>query len=149
MERIDEIGVAIMRWQDLAQAYDEAAAAELGVSLRELRCLGALYRGPRSPSELAAEVKLSPAAMTALVDRLEAKDLVRRRRDTVDRRKVLVEQTGKAAQFSVEFYGQLARDGQAFLSTFDAPELDTILRYMQGAIELQERHLAARTTPAV
>lgn len=147
MKKIDEIGAAVMRWQDLAQAFDEAAAAEIGVSLREMRCLSALHRGPCSASELANEVKLSPAAMTALIDRLEAKDLVRRRRDTVDRRKVLVEQTENADAFATRFYGPIARDGEAFLRGFGDHDLDVIARYMQGAIELQERHLAEMKTP--
>lgn len=127
--------IALRRYYLRRRGHDEAAAAALGVSSRELRCLGALYRGPCSPSELAPEVKLTPATMTTLVDRLEAKDLVRRWRDTVDRRKVLVEQTEKAARFSADFYCQLARDVEAFLSTFDSSELRTILRFMQGAID--------------
>ena len=145
MSTIDEIGAAIMRWQDLTQAFDEAAADKLGISLRELRCLGSLHHGPRSPSELATGVKLSPAAMTALLDRLEKKDLVRRRRDMSDRRKVLIEQTEKAKRFSEDFYGQIARDGASLLSSLEASEQEAILRFIKNAIALQERRLGPTT----
>lgn len=51
---------------------------------------------PQSVSALAAEVNLSQATVTGILDRLERKDMVTRQRDSNDRRKVLVSPTSAA-----------------------------------------------------
>lgn len=51
---------------------------------------------PRTVSELAAAVNLSQATVTGILDRLERKDMVLRRRDSDDKRKVMVSPTPAA-----------------------------------------------------
>ena len=51
-----------------------------------------------TPGFLAKEVSLSQATVTALIDKLEARNLVRRRRDDEDKRKVCIELTNKGAK---------------------------------------------------
>jgi DNA-binding MarR family transcriptional regulator len=60
-------------------------------TLRDLRGLGAPYRA--TPSELAARVNLSPAAMTKRLDGLERAGYVTRTLDPADRRRITVELT--------------------------------------------------------
>jgi MarR family transcriptional regulator, 2-MHQ and catechol-resistance regulon repressor len=52
-----------------------------------------LHRGPLSQRELSRKVLTSAGNMTDLVDKLEARDLVRRARQKLDRRAVQVELT--------------------------------------------------------
>ena len=53
---------------------------------------------PQTASAIAKETTLTPAAVTALIDRLEARKLVLRHPDASDRRKVLVEATDKTRE---------------------------------------------------
>ncbi|GAA3760210.1 MarR family winged helix-turn-helix transcriptional regulator [Salinactinospora qingdaonensis] len=47
--------------------------------------------GPMTPGEIASGLKLATGSVTGVIDRLEARGLVRRARHTEDRRKVVVE----------------------------------------------------------
>ena len=84
-----------MRWQDETQAYDEAVGERLGLNAAERRCLGFLHGGPQPAGAIAAAIGLTPAAVTALVDRLEARGLLTRKRSEEDRRKVIIEGDGQ------------------------------------------------------
>jgi DNA-binding MarR family transcriptional regulator len=62
-------------------------AAEL--TLAQVRVLRRLAKEPRTLGRLGADLMLAPPSMTRLVDRLEERGLIERRRDDEDRRKVL------------------------------------------------------------
>ena len=98
---IAELGGLVMRWQDATQRHDEAVGARWRLNASERLCLSFLMRGPQTASAIAAETRLTPAAVTALVDRLAERGFVRRRPDPNDRRKVMVE-AGEAAMALVE-----------------------------------------------
>jgi DNA-binding MarR family transcriptional regulator len=136
------IAGAIMRWQDATQDFDEAVGKRLDLNLAERRCLSFLYAGPQPAGAIAGATALTPAAVTSLIDRLEARDYVARTRSTEDRRKVFVEMTDKARQATGRYYGPLAREGARFLETFSKEELMAVERFLAGAIEMQERRLA-------
>jgi len=59
------------------------------LTLAQVRALRKLAKQPRSLGQLGAELVLSPPSVTRLVDRLEERGLIERRRDDDDRRKVL------------------------------------------------------------
>lgn len=142
---IGAIGVAIMRWQDLTQAFDEAVGRLEGLNGAELRCLSLLTMGARSAGEIAAAVGLTPAAITALIDRLEKRGLVERTRSRTDRRKVLVAATPDASAIASQYYGPIGKDGALVLCDFSDAELATIRRFLEATIALQERHLVNLT----
>ncbi|MGF1551095.1 MAG: MarR family winged helix-turn-helix transcriptional regulator [Paracoccaceae bacterium] len=72
--------------------------AEIGLTYPQYLLMLVLWQdGDRTVRQLADRLKLSPSAVTPLVDRLEAADLVRRRRDDNDRRVVHVELTERGA----------------------------------------------------
>ncbi|MEU8396560.1 MarR family transcriptional regulator [Nonomuraea sp. NPDC048892] len=75
----------------------EAALSEVGMQDFEFETLHRLVArgGSATPSELAADLLLSPAGMTGRLDTLERAQLVRRVRSTEDRRRVDVEITPK------------------------------------------------------
>jgi DNA-binding MarR family transcriptional regulator len=135
------IGDAVMRWQDATQAYDEAVGERLSLNAAERRCLSFLHAGPQPAGAIAAATSLTPAAVTALIDRLEARGLVGRARSAADRRKVMVETTDAARKATARYYRPIAEDGTRFLESFAEPELLAILRFLEGAVELQQHHL--------
>ncbi len=65
-----------------------------GLTVPQLVCLRVIgLRGPLNPSQLASEVSLSQATITGIVDRLAARQLVRRERTSTDRRVVTINVT--------------------------------------------------------
>ncbi|MGI6850640.1 MarR family winged helix-turn-helix transcriptional regulator [Mesorhizobium sp. 1B3] len=137
------IGGAVMRWQDATQTYDEAVGERLELNAAERRCLAFLHGGQQSAGAIAAAIGLTPAAVTSLIDRLEGRGLLKRTRSVEDRRKVMVEITDAAASLTGRYYQPIAEEGARFLATFSEPELQTVLRFLEGALALQEKHLAA------
>jgi DNA-binding MarR family transcriptional regulator len=71
-------------------------AAEL--TLAQVRVLRRLAKEPRSLGWLGADLMLAPPSITRLVDRLEERGLIERRRDNDDRRKVVATLTTKGTQ---------------------------------------------------
>lgn len=132
---------AVPRWQDAVQAYDAAVGARLGLGASERHALAFLAAGPRSGREIAAETRLSPAAVTALVDRLAARGLVERRGDPGDRRRVMVALTPAAERLAAAYYGGLAAEGAALLAAMSDAEVAAVRRFVEAALAAQVRAL--------
>lgn len=130
----------IMRWQDAAQAFDAAVGERLDLVMAERHCLGFLHEGPRPAGEIATEIGLTPAAVTSLVDRPEARGFVERRRSETDRRQVLVAMTDAARKATLRYYGPIATDGEALQEDFTTAELAVVHRFFAAALDLQQRH---------
>lgn len=136
---IEAIGQLVVRWQDATQKFDETVGDLYGLNAAERHCLSFLWPGAQAASAIAREINLTPAAVTALIDRLEGRGLVRREPDPGDRRKVMVRATEKTAALTAETYLPLGEAGAALLSNYSDAELEVILRFGREALELQER----------
>jgi DNA-binding MarR family transcriptional regulator len=134
---------AIPRWQDAVTRYDEAVGAALGLGPSERLCLAALAGGPVAPKDLATAVRRTPAAVTALLDRLETRGLVERRPDPRDRRRLLVAMTPAAETLARHYYGGIAERGRAFLESYGDAELGLLRRFVEGLVRLQEDEIEA------
>lgn len=135
------IGLAVMQWQDATQAYDEAVGARLGLNMAERHCIGLLHGGPQSAGAVATATGLTPAAVTALIDRLAARGLLTRTRSLEDRRKVVIEATEATRELSARYYGAIAKEGEKVIATFSDAELATISRFVNAALDLQRAQL--------
>jgi DNA-binding MarR family transcriptional regulator len=135
---IDQLGHMIVRWQDATQKYDEAIGEIYGLSATERLCLSFLWPGPQTASAIAKEIRLTPAAVTALVDRLESRGFVRRTPDPNDRRKVLVEQAEAAIKLTNEHYAPLGIEGAKNLAKYTEAELRTVTAVLNDSMALQE-----------
>jgi DNA-binding MarR family transcriptional regulator len=71
----------------------EAALAEVGVDQAEAHVLSALGAGPRPIASLVEAVGVKRSTLTNILDRLEARGLVRRELNPADRRSFLVRPT--------------------------------------------------------
>jgi DNA-binding MarR family transcriptional regulator len=78
---------------------------------------------PITVGELAQRLNLSPAAATALVDRLEAVGHVARTRDPDDRRRVTVRMQDQALQVARQFFLPLGEGMREAATEFTADEL--------------------------
>jgi DNA-binding MarR family transcriptional regulator len=134
-ERVEAI---VTRIQLLARHVSHAkdrALAEVGLqgfefeTLHRLASRGTPWRS--TPSELAAELMVSPAGMTGRVETLENAGLVRRLRGTEDRRRVDVELTelGHARWFAAMKLRGTAED--AMVEPLDPAEQDALIALLK------------------
>jgi len=142
-EIVEAIGRTIMRWQDATEAYDDAVGEIAGLNGAERRCLSFLHDGPKTAGAIAAATGLTPAAITALVDRLEARGYLVRRRSEKDRRQVLVEYGPVARELTARYYEPLAREGDEMMKRYSDAELAAVLRFLSEAVRIQEGRQAA------
>ncbi len=82
--------------------------------------------GASTAAELARDVQLDAGAMTRLLDRLEAKQLVRRVRSQSDRRVVRLELTDAGAQAAAVIPHVLCKVLNAHLQGFSRDEVDML-----------------------
>lgn len=91
--------------------------------------------------QLAERARLSPGAMTALLDRLEDKGLARRVRDTKDRRRVLAEVTPELRERAKLLYGTPEDEGAQGLAGYSDEELEFLISFLRGSVAYQEERL--------
>jgi DNA-binding MarR family transcriptional regulator len=123
-----------------------AIAAKIGLSATDTKTLDVLLRqGPCTAGELARHTGLTTASVTSLIDRLEARRLVRRVADKNDRRRVIVQPVPEQiASFAHVFDG--IRDAfESFFGRYSEAQLATILDFMTESAE-RARQMTAQIT---
>jgi DNA-binding MarR family transcriptional regulator len=126
-----------------ASAFDERVAEKLKLSRTDMRCLDLLDRlGPMTAGQLADESGLSTGAVTFLLDRLEEAGMVRRRRDTEDRRRVWVELMPSAQKRLLRMQAPIVEEMRAVTQRFKAEELAIVRDFMRETKEVFERQIA-------
>src|ERR1700722_856023 len=108
---------AIRRFAAHSVLLHSAIAEALGLHVTDLRALWLLGEAPRTAGELAEELGLTSAAITALVDRLERNGYVTRQRNNSDRRKVTIEADPERLHEAASHYQS---QGQAMTEVLDA-----------------------------
>jgi DNA-binding MarR family transcriptional regulator len=139
---IAEVGRALQAYQRSTQAFDDEVGRVLGLNPTDLRCLDWLTEGPMTATRLAEATGLSAAATTSMIDRLERKDFVRRRRHDGDRRQVLVELTENGLQRVGSLYGPLVAEGEPMLDGFTLDQLAVMRDQLHAMQDLTDRHRA-------
>jgi DNA-binding MarR family transcriptional regulator len=121
-------------YRHLEQVY-EHLIQPLGLNLLEWYALRALYEEDGlSASRLASVVCRHPSSMTALLDRMEDKGLLRRRIDADDRRsvRIVLTEQGRAYQAQVE---SISRQLDRLLNGFVTPEQLEAFQYVLGVLQ--------------
>jgi DNA-binding MarR family transcriptional regulator len=136
------LSLAIRASQNASEAFDEYVAAQLGLNRTDLRALDILdQRGPISAGELAEAMHLSSGAITTLLDRLERAGYALRRRDTGDRRRVLVDVTPKMRNAGGSFYQPFYEGTVRLLERHTDEELAAMIDFLEQGREMVEREL--------
>jgi DNA-binding MarR family transcriptional regulator len=91
--------------------------------------------GPLTAGRIAELTGLSTGAVTGVIDRLEKVGLVRRVRDTDDRRKVLVEVIPGAIERYAPLFQSALDDLREMLGQFSPAEREVIERYQNVTLE--------------
>jgi DNA-binding MarR family transcriptional regulator len=146
-ELLEEVASAMRAYQRAVDRYDELVASRLGINRSDLRCLDLLHEtGTMTAGQLAAGSGLTTGATTRMLDRLERIDYVRRRPDSADRRRVLVELTPRARKLAAELYGSFA-DAAAGLSRYRPDQLALLRDFLNGGRGMYEQR-TMRLQPA-
>ncbi|MFI0712259.1 MarR family winged helix-turn-helix transcriptional regulator [Streptomyces inhibens] len=128
-----------------AAQYEHAAFAprltEPSVQLR-MGSWRILAKDPMSAGELTTAAKLSPAATTTAIDRLERAGFVTRNRDATNRRRVLVSATEAAHAAEREVYGPVGEAGTMALRRYGKDQLAVIIDFLETAHRVQEEQTA-------
>jgi DNA-binding MarR family transcriptional regulator len=119
--------------------------SDFGITAPQLLCLRAVVQhGPMIQNELSKEVHLSASTLVGVLDRLEAKGLVTRTRDQIDRRRIHVEATTigehRERHAPEPLQGHLERQ----LKKLGEQEQTTIARSLEQLVILMEaQHIEA------
>jgi DNA-binding MarR family transcriptional regulator len=145
--RIDRYVSLVRVFSSRVVLFHETIAARLGLNATDVKVLRLLGDAELSPHELVAETGLTGAAVTAVIDRLEARGYVARTRDEDDRRRVTVRAVAaKLRQLDRLYSGQYAAMSK-LLARYDATQIAAIEDFLERtAGVLAEQTKAVRDT---
>jgi DNA-binding MarR family transcriptional regulator len=149
MDLVQQLRSEIMGYFGAASAFDERVAAKLKLSRGDMRWLDLIGReGPMTPGHLAEESGLTTGAVTFLLDRLEEAGLIKRRRDTEDRRRLWVELTPSAERRMGRAQEPIKAEMRELAQRFKAEELAIVRDFMREAKEVFQRQVRGEARPA-
>jgi DNA-binding MarR family transcriptional regulator len=124
-----------------ATRYAAALARRMGMGTSEVAALEHLQAaGPMTPGRLGGRLSMSPAAVTALVDRLERRGHVERMPNPEDRRSALVRETEKGLRESLGHLWPYIEEMRGIEGGFTEKERAVISRFLKAATEAANRH---------
>ncbi len=111
-------------------------ASQLGLTTLDLALLGkVVFDAPVTPKHLAADLSLPAATLTAALDRLEARNLIRRRTNPRDRRSVLLQATHTAYPALRRSVTGFASSARVMVEALSDSEQDALTSLLRRAIE--------------
>jgi DNA-binding MarR family transcriptional regulator len=140
-EREELVAQTLAAGRELSTAvvmFHTAVGALAGLSVTETKALEVIHRaGPLTPADLARHTGLAPASVTALLDRLERKQVARRVPHPTDGRRSLVEIDPGHLARQQEVFADLVHRLEALGDGFDETELTAVVRYLRAATAAQ------------
>lgn len=104
-----------------------------GLSETELDALEHLVDSPSTPSELARLLDISTAASTGVVDRLERRGHVERRKHPSDRRRLEIHVTGDGRAELLHHLTPMLQTLAQLDRQMSEEQRDTVIRFLDGA----------------
>jgi len=129
---------------DLSMAIDRvgnAASASIGLNHTDLICLFLLVRrGPTSPSVVAAEMGLTPAAISAVAARLETAGHVPREIDPTDRRRIVLSASNTGAWQTFGTFESLFQQTAELFANHDQADLARLAKLIDAYRQVLVRY---------
>ena len=130
----DRIALLMQELIGSAVLTNERIARHVGLNVVDFQAYGVLVRqgGPMTPGQLAQVTELPSSTMTRVLDRLEAKGLVRREPDPRDRRKTWVHAVPLEHPEVGAAYEAILQQMAEVHAGFTVAELRTVVRYLDA-----------------
>ena len=128
------VHVRLVLWkaERAMEAVDRRSIEKLGLGLSDFAVLEMLFhKGPQPVNTIGAKVLLSSGSITAAVDRLEARGLVRRGNDPKDRRARIVHLTRAGRKLIACAFGEHSRTMEEAVGGLSQTERATLLRLLK------------------
>lgn len=137
-----EIIFAVRRMLQAKELYTKELNKKYQVSASQLNCILALdEHGPLPPSQIARHIMVNSSTVTGIIDRLERKELVERKRISYDRRVITIELTkaGKhLAKNAPPPIQQRVLDGLKSMSTQEIEQIVHSLKRLTNMLSIQD-----------
>ncbi len=128
---------------EVSEAFEAHLGRQLGVNPTDRQAMEHLIRsGPLSPTELAARLSMSAAAVTTVIDRLESVGHVTRSPHPRDRRGIIVAPEPRSVQRAMGILLAMIGAVDGVLDDLDDAERDTVERYMRRVVEVYRAQVA-------
>ncbi|MBP2472520.1 DNA-binding MarR family transcriptional regulator [Crossiella equi] len=146
---IDALMAAQGQLRALAASDRDNPLFSVNLTMQQLRLLLVVtMQGPRSSQELTQDLKVSPATMTGLVDRLVAHGYVRRREDPNDRRIRRIEPTKEGQTLIEQLDAQGTANFRRLLDRLDDEDLAALARVITRLVTLAREERGAPGEPS-
>ncbi|ANN21901.1 MarR family transcriptional regulator [Amycolatopsis orientalis] len=130
MERLQEVGT-------LTRLVEQGLSVALGINATDLAAMEHLTTdGPLTAKELADRLRVSTAASTHIVDRLEKAGHVVRRPHATDRRKILVEPVTESMDRLVGHLHPLLRGVEGLVEALAPRDRDVVEAFLTGVVQI-------------
>lgn len=112
--------------------FRNAIARKLGLNITDSECLSLLsIKGVSTPTELARYTGLTTGSTTAMLDRLEKAQLIKRKPNPKDRRGVLIEISKKWTETAGPLVAGLQLAHAELIASYSDEELETIADFLR------------------
>ena len=150
----DELVRLLRAYAGEAERLGQVFAERNGMHPTALQALLAVMEAdaagaPLTPGRLGEHLGLSSGATTAVVDRLERGDHVRRERDGRDRRRITLHYGTAAAAVGGAFFGPLGARIERVLAGFTPDELAAVRRFLEQTNAVMRAHREEVTSAGV
>jgi DNA-binding MarR family transcriptional regulator len=139
-EIIEKLGRKMQELSTVTVLFHQKIAQNLGLNPTDHKCLDLIMKNDyMTAGELAQVTGLTTGAITGVIDRLEAKELVKREKDPNDRRKIMVVANKEKALNEVSpFFTSLGTAMNELYNQYSEKELHTILDFVTKSVEIVE-----------
>jgi MarR family transcriptional regulator, 2-MHQ and catechol-resistance regulon repressor len=128
------VHVRLILWkaERAMEAVDRRSIDKLGLGLSDFAVLEMLlHKGPQPVNTIGAKVLLTSGSITAAVDRLEARGLVRRGNDPKDRRARIVHLTRSGRKLIACAFAEHSRTMEEAVGVLSSTERATLVRLLK------------------
>jgi DNA-binding MarR family transcriptional regulator len=141
-DAITQIQTAGQNEARLSLLFRHHLTARANLHPTDLECLDLIIDSrSTTPGALSRSTGLSTGAMTAALDRLEARGMIQRTRSDSDRRSIIIEPLLQQAQSVLSLYSPFVTDATALLDRYSITELQLIRQHYQAMARIYETHI--------
>lgn len=139
MARHDEVLIALRKIIRATDLYSRRLSKEAGLTAPQLLIMQALHgQGELTMGDVAAEVSLSQATVTTILDRLEKRELIVRERGATDKRRVYARLTEQGRELVLRAPTPLQQEFMARFEKLREWEQSLILSSLQRVAAMMD-----------